>query len=561
MNNETSFTPENEQPTPEVQQPEAIPAAEAAPRPPVQPAGTPVPPPPPPPGYWVPPYPPYGAVPVQPVQPVRRRQYTFSQKMMAIAMVVFGYLFQRVFFFEDGAMGKTVFTLLLVLVSAIYMGHTGVKPGKASVAAGFIAAALSVGFAFGLPGGMSFVLTVVCAVSYIYFVYKAYDTGIEKAPGRFFDMDVLKAIFIMPFTSFVSLFPALFSVNGDKSKRVSKKILLVLVGLLISIIPTAIIVALLSYDEGFTALLDKVTGIDLLQDGFGSHVAAFWLGIPVAMYLYGLWTGCTYKACAHMNADSCGRARDRGRILPQILALGTVTPILFVYVLFFISQIEHYMAAFAGVLPEGYSYAEFARNGFFELCGVIAINSVLALLLFLLVKHSGRNMIARAYTALLSVSTLILTATAAAKMMLYVSEYGLTLRRVCTLWFMVSMALIFLVLLVQCFVRKLPLVPIALSVVLVLFGAGMLCDLPTMVSNYNTQQVLAGADWELDEAYFRQLGDAGVEDAVLLAKDESVNKETRKGAIAFLKRNKHVHPAYNPGIQKISGQRHQFYSC
>ena len=128
MNSEKSFTPENVQPTPEtqptseVQQPEAIPAAEAAPQPPVQPAGMPVPPPPPPPGYWVPPYPPYGAVPVQPVQPVRRRQYTFSQKMMAIAMVVFGYLFQRVFFFEDGAMGKTVFTLLLVLVANTLLG-------------------------------------------------------------------------------------------------------------------------------------------------------------------------------------------------------------------------------------------------------------------------------------------------------------------------------------------------------------------------------------------------------------------------------------------------------
>ena len=44
----------------------------------------------------------------------------------------------------------------------------------------------------------------------------------------------------------------------------------------------------------------------------------------------------------------------------------------------------------------------------------------------------------------------------------------------------------------------------------------------------------AGADWELDKEYFHQLGDAGVEDAVLLAKDESVNTETRKGAKSFL---------------------------
>ena len=473
--------------------------------------------------------------PVQPVCPAKpKREYGFAQKLFAIAVVWFGYLYMRVFCFEAGHIGKTVFVLLLLLVSAGYMAHCGAKPGGASVAAGILTGIFALGFAFGLTGGLQFLLTVVCQLCYTYFVYKAFDTSIERGPGRFFDFDMLKAVFTAPFSSFGSVFPAMFSTSGDKNKRVSKKLGMILLGLLLSIIPTGIVVALLSYDSSFTSLLDKVMGIDLLEGSLLSHFIALLLGLPVAMYIYGLWTSCLYGVGGRMDAERCARSREKSRVLPQIMAFAAVTPILFVYLLFFISQFRYYTAAFTGVLPEGYSYAEYARSGFFELCGVMVINSILVFLLFLLVKTGGRNGIARLYTALISLSTLILAATAVSKMALYVRECGLTVRRAYTLWFMLTVALVFLVLLVKTLIPKTPFVPLALVAVLGMFCTLALSNAPARISNYNTECILAGESWELDESYFYQLGNAAVPDAVRLEKAENISGETRRNAAHFL---------------------------
>ena len=50
-----------------------------------------------------------------------------------------------------------------------------------------------------------------------------------------------------------------------------------------------------------------------------------------------------------------------------------------VYLVYLFSQLAYFFNAFRGLLPEGYdfSYAEYARRGFFELCAVAGINLVL----------------------------------------------------------------------------------------------------------------------------------------------------------------------------------------
>ena len=527
MNNGTNYTPNGAQNT------------QGVPNPP--PGYAPVPPQYPHPGY------------AQPVPVVQlRRQYNFAQKMLALLMVLFGWFYMRVFLFEDANIGKTVFVFALLVVSAAYMAHTGVRPGGAAVCTAIVTAVLSLGFMLGLSGGISFLLAVFCQLGYTYFVYKSYDISIEKAPGRFFDFDMARAVFTAPFASFGSVFPALFSTSGEKNKRISKKLGLILLGLLISVVPTVIVVRLLSYDSHFTTLLDQVTGVDLLEGSVFSHFAALILGLPVAMYMYGLWTSCAFKVCRPVTAQSCAQSREKVRILPQILALAAVTPILFVYTIFFISQIGSYTAAFSGLLPQGYTYAEYARTGFFELCAVMVINLIMTGLLFLLVKKSGRNGIARIYTALISIFTLVLAVTAAAKMMLYVAEYGLTLRRVCTLWFMMTMALIFTALLVESILPRLPLVPVTLTVLVVMFGALVLSNTPVRVSQFNAEQILSGADWELDEEYFWQLGDAGVPEAVRLEKAEQVNAQTRRSAAEFLDEYEEYRLAEKPMLSEYS---------
>lgn len=471
-------------------------------------------------------------MPVYAVKP--KRTYTRGQGALAAAMLLFGYLYMRAFFFGDASLGRTAFVLLLLAVSVLYMVHERLRPNAAAITAGVLTGAFSLMFTVGLSGIPSFLNSVFCQLSYTYFVYKTFDTSIERGPGALFGFDVIRAVFAQPFSSFGSLFPALFSQGKTGNRRALKTIGFVLLGLMLSIVPTVMVVSLLSFDAHFTALLDRFFSPELNVFTVLSHIVSFLLGIPVALYVFGLWASGSFGVNAGMNRESCAAFRERVHVLPPLPALAAVTPVLLVYVLFFASQFAFYTSALTGVLPEGYSYAEYARGGFFELCAVMVVNGVLAFGIGALVRNSGRNVVVRVYTALLSLSTLVLAATAVSKMLLYVDAYGLTLSRVYTLWFMLVIALVFAVLLVRTLVVRTPFVPIALSVSLVLFGALIFSNTPAAVSTYNTEQVLAGKAWVLDEAYFHQLGEAAIPDAVRLEQSNTANAQTRAGAKAFL---------------------------
>ena len=90
-------------------------------------------------------------------------------------------------------------------------------------------------------------------------------------------------------------------------------------------------------------------------------------------------------------------------------------------------------SAFAGRLHGTEVYSQFAREGFFELCRVAAINGVVLVLANVLGKDGpcGSRAV-RVWNAVLSGLTLLLLASAVSKMALYVSVYGLTAKRVLT---------------------------------------------------------------------------------------------------------------------------------
>ncbi len=93
----------------------------------------------------------------------------------------------------------------------------------------------------------------------------------------------------------------------------------------------------------------------------------------------------------------------------------------------------------------GVSYAEWARSGFFQMVGVTVLNLSLTLASLCLSRREGRAWTAlRWLCGLLAGESLILLASAAWKMTLYVSAYGLSFKRVMTYWGMLMMALFLL---------------------------------------------------------------------------------------------------------------------
>ena len=126
---------------------------------------------------------------------------------------------------------------------------------------------------------------------------------------------------------------------------------------------------------------------------------------------------------------------------------------LLLYVMFFISQAGYFLSAFMGRLPEGFSYAEYARKGFFELCCIVVINLFIMMIMNLHSTHSGEEKTSalKIYNVIFCIFTLILIATSLSKMVMYIDAYGLTVMRVYTTWFMVLCTFIFITVLVKQF--------------------------------------------------------------------------------------------------------------
>ena len=92
-------------------------------------------------------------------------------------------------------------------------------------------------------------------------------------------------------------------------------------------------------------------------------------------------------------------------------------------------------------LPSGYTYARYAREGFFQLLFVCILNVIIVLLGSELFR---KNKILNAFLILITLCTYIMIASSTYRMGLYVSEYGLTATRLCVFWALGVIALFML---------------------------------------------------------------------------------------------------------------------
>ena len=93
----------------------------------------------------------------------------------------------------------------------------------------------------------------------------------------------------------------------------------------------------------------------------------------------------------------------------------------------------------------GVSYADWARSGFFQMVGVTVVNLSLTLAAMGLSRREGRDWtVLRILCGVLVGESLVLLASAAWRMTLYISAYGLSFKRCMTYWGMGMMALFLL---------------------------------------------------------------------------------------------------------------------
>jgi len=454
------------------------------------------------------------AVPAEPVK--HTRIFTRTERICAWLLILCGFGLFRARPVYRYPLGTMLLLWGLFVLTAVLLTRNGRRIRGTAAAAAVSALPVSLALFFSANAMIHLAAALYCFAACAYTVYAACGNALEEGLSDLLPIDLIRTLLILPFAAPGGLIHAIGAGRGLKQS--GKVLLRVLGGLFLALVPTGIVIALLSYDREFNSslngLYDGVT--ELLRGGFSAWISSFLLGLVLAVYLFGLYVSASENRRREiLTLLQCQKASGRVHSISPITTVSAVLPVLGIYGVFFFSQWEHYMSAFTGILPENLRYADYAREGFFELCTVSCINLCLLAATGLFTRRregdGGRAHPAlRTLHVLLSLCTLILIATAMSKMMLYIEAYGLTPKRVYAAWFMAVLALVFLLVIVKQFCPRMKLVALSMGVCIGMFAGLGLSDADGRIAEYNVDRYLEGTLEELDTAALLELGDAAV---------------------------------------------------
>lgn len=140
----------------------------------------------------------------------------------------------------------------------------------------------------------------------------------------------------------------------------------------------------------------------------------------------------------------------------DIIALTVLVLINSVYLLFVLVQFKYF---FSGTLQGDYTYAQYARRGFFELLFVTMINLSITVFVISFVKSTGKNVkrIMKIMLSILILSSVIILSSAFMRMLMYEEAYGFTFTRVLVHSFMIFLLIIIAYTLVRIWLERISL--------------------------------------------------------------------------------------------------------
>ena len=451
-----------------------------------------------------------------------KKNFSLSDAVMAAILFIMGYLMSSWVVFGEGTqgLGTLVVILLMSVISLVYLKIKKIPISKKSALQLILIIALSLPLVLSSDGFIKFLVTSYANICFVYWFFCATGNREEDEIGDMLFFEIVKSTLLLPFSSFTDIFSALGSFV--KNSSFGKKLLLIFGGILVAIVPTAIISALLiSADEAFLNLSEKLYN-NLFSD-LGKNIFYFIFGIPLAMYYFGMmFANITHEHKDTLTRENGKKISSAVAFVPATLTCASITPIILVYALFFFSQTSYFLSAFSGIRPEDITYAEYARKGFFELCGVSVINALVILCAGIFTKKSDnkRSPWVKGYIVALSFVTLALIAIALSKMFMYIDAYGLSILRIYPTWFMILLALVFVFILTKQICEKFNFARSLVVTFTVMFALLIFVDASALTAKYNIHCYEIGKFDTVDIWMMYDLSDSAVEYVIPLADDK-----------------------------------------
>ncbi len=442
-------------------------------------------------------------------KPKFHRSFTQHDALFAWISCFCGYLFCLAFPLSEASVGGFLFTVFIFTATGIVLALKKIKPNGTAIFAAVTAVAISASLIFSRDSYTNIFAGGYAFVAYCYFVYSATVNNLGKPFSSMIVFDIIKASLFMPFSALKD-FTLFRAIAASRKSKGTKYLAYTIIGIVVAIIPASLALSLLSYDEGFKSIVDKIFSFN--KEDIFYHIMCLVFGIPVGMCIFSLFISCAdKKPSKRITKENFVKATDKIKIAPLVTVLAAVIPLLAVYSIFFFSQRQYYISGFTGILPENFSYAHYAREGFFELCKVSVINLAVIILITLMMKKGKvGNISVKILTVVFSAVTLMLIATAAAKLIMYIQYYGLTQKRLYAAWFMAVIAMVFLVITLSRFIRKTSWLPTCTCVVIIAFAGLSLGNIDARIADYNVNRYIDGKLETIDVVALDNLGYASV---------------------------------------------------
>lgn len=261
-------------------------------------------------------------------------------------------------------------------------------------------------------------------------------------------------------------------------KKQGGKTIYIILGILVGVTLLCLILPLLiSADAVFDQLLGGA--FDWVVQAVSQIILPMKLIFMTLMFLWGMmFFFAIYSAVKNRKPQV--EEKDL-RTQEPVLAITALAVIGVVYLLFCMVQIS-YLFTGGFTLPAEYSYAGFARKGFFQLLFVSALNLLLVLVTLSFFRE---NKALKIMLAFLSACTYIMIISSACRMFLYIQAYQLTRLRVLVLFALLVLAVLFAGVIRNIFQESFPLFRYSVAVVTVLYLALSFSHMDAWIAFYN----------------------------------------------------------------------------
>ena len=258
---------------------------------------------------------------------------------------------------------------------------------------------------------------------------------------------------------------------GEAGSERRKTIKYVFIGLVIAFPVVAILMLLLSQaDLVFDSLITKYL---LVEINFGNGI-----GVAITFIIIYFAAYCTMR---FFSKKTLSEEVVYKRNYEPVIAITVLSMVSLLYIVFSVIQFV-YLFRGEGTPPGGYTYAQYAHEGFYQLLAVSIINFLMVIFVN---SRFRENIVLKVLMTIISLCTYVMIASSYFRIKMYIDAYLLTSLRIWVLWGLAVLSLLFIAVIVSIYKNEFPLFRYSIIVVSVLYIIIGFARMDYIIADYN----------------------------------------------------------------------------